>query len=648
MRFNFSKLFFLVVFCPVFAFGKVPDLQPNDVQAKINEFLHNHITQKKLTSEIMRRTISNYIEQLDPLKSYFCEEDLKDWLDPSPELLETTLSSFNKNNFLVFEEIYQKMLQCMERRALFEQEIEKRELKNDVSSKDIDPKKWCQTPEELKEKLYKVHSIQAKYAQKLDQDFHDKFFILLKKRRNWREQEVKGEKKEDQQPIMFSYILKSVASALDSQTDYFPPDEAKLIMQQVQQRMLGVGVRLIDDLTGFKILELVDGGPAKKQGELQVNDKIIAVNAEPVVGMDIQQAVQLIQGKENTKVVLTVLRESQDQAEKAQKLDISITRGDIVIEDTRIQTAIEPFADGVIAHITLHGFYQDPNSSSAEDLYNKIAEIKEKNHLKGIVLDLRNNSGGLLIQGVAISSFFIGKGIVASTKQYDGTLLHFRNEQPNIVWDGPLIVLMNKASASSAEIVAQCLQDYGRAIIVGDAQSFGKGTYQLTTIMPHLSSVNPKGEYKITQWMYYTVSGKTPQLVGVSSDIVVPSYLAEVEYGEKFSKYPVPNNSIEANYEDKLGDISPWHRPYYKKTYLNNLQMKLHVFVKHLPTLRENSLKRQNNNPDYLHFLKILKEEPEDAQLAQNDLQLLETYSIMKDLIYLYEQEQNKLAKQSA
>ncbi|MCH9631836.1 MAG: hypothetical protein S4CHLAM6_01540 [Chlamydiae bacterium] len=644
MRIKFLILWLILVIFPVFAHGKVADLKPCDVHSKINEFLYNHIYHKRLSKDIMRRAIGNCIDHLDPMKSYFTREELSAWLDPTDELLELTLNAFYKSDFSTFEEIYRKMLSSIERRSLFEDEIDKMKPLSKITIKDINDKEWCSTPQDLKEKLYKIRSIQSKYAKKLDPDFQNKFFVVLKKRRAWREQEIAGVKKEEQDPIIYTYILKSIAAALDSQTDYFPPDEAKMMMQQVQQRMLGVGVRLIDDITGFKVVDLVEGGPAIKQGELQVDDKIVAVDNEPVVGMDIQQAVHLIQGKENTPVKLTILRELKDENEKAETLDITITRGNIVVEESRLESFLEPFADGVIAHIILHGFYQDPNSSSAEDLFNKISDIKENNNLKGIILDLRNNSGGLLVQGVAISSFFIGKGIVASTKQYDGTLLHFRNEQSNIIWDGPLVVLMNKASASSAEIVAQSLQDYGRALIVGDTQSFGKGSYQVTSILPNHSTVDPKGEYKITQGMYYTVSGKTPQLVGVPSDIVVPGYLAEIEYGERFSKYPVPNNSIEENYNDKLSDVLPWNRSHYKKNYLNNLQTKMLTFSKNLQTLKENSIKRVKENRDYQYFLKGLKDESEseEAHFAQNDLQFLETLNIIKDMIYLYDLEQKK------
>lgn len=635
-----SLIIFLIIFSQALIYPKAPDLKPDDVHAKVNEFLHNHISQKKLTPDLMKRAIKNFVELLDPLKLYFTLEEIEPWLNPAEEVLNDTLAAYHKRDFTVFETIYQSMLKCIERRDRIEEELSKMELLTKLSPKEVDNKQWCKNDQELKNNLLKIKSLQSNFSKKLEPDFQEKFFILIEKRRKWREQEIKGAHKNDQEPILYAYILKSIASALDSQTDYFPPDEAKNILMQVQQRLLGIGVKLIDDLTGFKIIELIEGGPAKTQGGLEVNDKIIAVDHEPVVGMDIHQAVQLIQGKENTPVTLTILRESEDLEVKPTSLDVTLKRGGIVIDDTRLQSFIEPYGDGIIAHLILHGFYQDPNSSSSEDLYNKIAELKEEHNLKGIILDLRNNTGGLLLQGVAISSFFIGKGIVASTKQYDGTIFHFRNEQPATLWDGPLIVLMNKASASAAEIVAQCLQDYGRAIIVGDNASFGKGTYQITSILPNVSSVNPKGEHKITQGMYYTVSGKTPQLTGVISDIVVPGYLSEVDYGEKFSKYPVANSSIEANYDDKLLDILPWQRFYYKKNYLCNLQTKILTFSKHLPLLKKNSEKRLDQNPDYKHFLKSLKEEQEEQEertFAQNDLQLLETFNIMKDLIYLYE-----------
>lgn len=646
MRLKLLRYLNLVLLLPtlLFSTSKIADLTPSDVHTKVNEFLFNHITEKKLTKDLMKRSIDNFIEQLDPTKTYLTKAEIQKELNLTDEDLEQVLTQFYKSDFSTFETLYQKMLSAIERRNKMEQDLANTPFLEDVQAKDIAENSWSENEKELKEKLLKVRSLQHKFSAKLEKDFKDKYFILLDKRRKWKEQEITGPSKELQKPLIYSYLLKAIASALDSQTNYFPPNEANHMMMQVQQRLLGVGVRLVDDLTGFKILEIIEGGPAKKQGELKVNDRIIAVDGEFIAGMDIHQAVQMIQGRENTNVKLTVLREAENKDSKPTTLDITIKRGGIVIEESRLEAYLEPYADGVIAHIALHGFYQDPNSSSAEDVYNKITEIKTNNNLKGIVFDLRDNAGGLLVQGVAITSFFIGKGVVASTKQYDGTILHFRNEQPNILWDGPLIVLINKASASCAEIVAQSLKDYGRAIIVGDMRSFGKGTYQLCTIMPHKSTVNPKGEYKITQGMYYTVSGKTPQIVGVQSDIVVPGYLSEAKYGEEFSKYPVANDTIEASYDDKLLDIFPWRREQYKKQYLNNLQVKTQVFSTHIERLKNNSTSRIERNKDYQTFLEQLKAEEanEDVRLGQNDLQLLETFNIMKDLIYLYEKGQTE------
>ncbi len=640
MRFKYL-IFLFVLLIPIEVTAKTAPLKPDDIHVKVNELLFNHVSDKSLNTKIMERALNNFVDYLDPLKMYFTQEEIQPYLEPSEKVLKNTLASFYKSDFSRFETIYQSMLQCIERRNAFEKELENAAFIDEVSLHDQDENTWCKNTEELKNKLLKVKSIQHKISQKFEDDFKDKFFALLHKRRMWREQEIKGEKLEDQPAIVYSFVLKSIASALDSQTDYFTPSEAKAMMSLVQQRLLGVGVKLMDDLTGFKILEIIDGGPAFKQGGIKINDKIIAVDEEPVMGMDIHQAVQLIQGAEGSVVKLTLLRPSEHADQEDQTLNVTITRGAVVIEDTRLQAFTEPFGDGSIAHLILHGFYQDPSSSSSQDLYQKIAELKKEHHLKGIILDLRNNGGGLLSQAISISSFFMDNGIVASTKQYDGSLVHYRSEVGQKLWDGPLVILMNRASASSAEIVAQCLQDYGRALIVGDEQSFGKGTYQITSIVPEKGEVNPLGEYKVTQGLYYTVSGKTPQLVGVSADIVVPGYLSQTEYGEQYSKYPLSNNSIEPNYNDQMFDIMPWRRERQKKNYLKNIQKKTDYFSKHIETLRENSKLRISANPDYQSFIRSLeKDSSHEANFhAQNDLQLHEGFNIIKDLIYLYEKE---------
>ncbi|MCH9633543.1 MAG: hypothetical protein S4CHLAM7_02710 [Chlamydiae bacterium] len=635
-------LLFIFLFCASCTlFSKPAELDPRDVNTKVNELLFTHISQKKLTTEIIKRAFDNYIEDLDSLKTYFLQSEVDPYLNPTEEFLTCVLEKFYKSDFSDFTALHEKMLQCVSRRSNLEKKIDESVFLDHVTPKEIESKEWATDEQELYERLLKIKSFQKITAEKIEEtNFKSKFLKLVEKRRKWREEQIRGKTEKAQSQIIHAQILKAIASSLDSQTMYFPPEEASIFLMQVQQRLMGIGVQLTDDITGLKIMSLIDGGPAKVQGELKENDLIVAVDNEYVVGMDINQSVQLIRGKEHTKVKLTVLRSENEDSDEFKKFDVTIVREEIVIEESRLESAVEPFGDGHIGHLTLHSFYQDPQSSCAQDLYNKLDELKKNYYLKGVVLDLRNNLGGLLPQAVAVNSLFMGKGIVVSIKNYDGTIQHLRSVEPDPLWTGPLVVLVNKLSASAAEIVAQSLQDYGRAIVIGDERSFGKGTFQQTTFNIKNDRIDPKGEYKVTQGMYYTVSGKSPQLVGVKPDIVAPSYLAEAEIGEEFSKYPVQNESIQANFEDRLDDVPPSHLNKIKRYYHFDLQPRLSKYTDHLVTLKKNSEDRITSNKDYQNFLEILKEtENTDSSLtiAENDLQLLEAFNILKDLIYLDE-----------
>jgi carboxyl-terminal processing protease len=314
------------------------------------------------------------------------------------------------------------------------------------------------------------------------------------------------------------------------------------------------------------------------------------------------------------------------------------------LKETRFETAYEPFGDGVIAYIRLFSFYQDPDYSSTDDINKEIEKLRKEHNVKGIILDLRSNTGGLLPQAIGVSGLFITKGIIAAIKDSTGQVQYLRELNGTAAWDGPLIVLVNRISASASEIVAQSLQDYGRALIVGDDHTYGKGSFQTFTLNSDKSGdVNPEGEYKVTRGRYYTVSGKTPQMTGVLSDVVVPGALSYVDVGEKYNKYPLDNESIKPNFEDDLSDVPYLERAKIKALYRFNLQKKLDLYGPYLETLKKNSAYRIEHNKNYQAFIKeIQKDEPgeEEVELAfgQNDLQLTETYNIMKDLILLQEE----------
>ncbi|MCB1109286.1 MAG: carboxy terminal-processing peptidase, partial [Chlamydiia bacterium] len=193
-------------------------------------------------------------------------------------------------------------------------------------------------------------------------------------------------------------------------------------------------------------------------------------------------------------------------------------------------------------------------------------------------------------------------------------------------------------SASASEIVAQTLQDYGRALIVGDDHTFGKGSYQRFSLEPAAHPrVNPKGEYKVTRGMYFTVSGKSPQLHGVQADIVMPGALSQLDIGERFAKFPLEPDNIPAKFNDDLSDISPFQRKKLRLFYEKDLQPRLHTYEPHIDILSKNSTIRIGSNKNYQNFLKaISKESVDEIELfGQTDLQKEEALHVMKDLIML-------------
>jgi carboxyl-terminal processing protease len=643
MRTIILALFFLLNI--ISAEAKLPEINRNQTLQKVDEILKAHAQYHELTPTLMQRTLNDYLDELDPTKTYFIEPDIKQWTEPSEADLERILNEFKQKNFETFEKIDEKMVAAIKRHNQLEKKIDINDLPKKVNAKEFKDLKWTKTEEELLDRLKKIKALQLEAIVKLDGEDKEKSLQRLDKHNQKREKmflETDPVKKEH---FMLSNILKSVASSLDSHTSYLTPDEASQFIISVQQRLFGIGAQLRDDINGFSVVKIIEGGPAANEKELKAKDRIIAVDHEPVVGMDIIDAVELIRGPENTYVTLTIVREEgEGENKKEVQHDIKIMRGEVVLKETRYETSYEPFGDGVIAYVRLFSFYQDPDYSSSEDLSKEIEKMRREQNVKGIILDLRSNTGGLLSQAVGVSGLFITKGIVAAIKDNTGQIQYLRHLDAAAVWDGPLIVLVNRISASASEIVAQSLQDYGRALIVGDDHTYGKGSFQTFTLNSDKSGdVNPEGEYKVTRGSYYTVSGKTPQLTGVLSDIVVPGALSYVDVGEKFNKYPLENDAIKENFEDDLSDVPFLERAKIRALYRFNLQKKLNIYTPYLEILKKNSAYRIEHNKNYQAFIKeIQKEEPEEEEaetaFGQNDLQLTETYNIMKDLIFLQEE----------
>jgi carboxyl-terminal processing protease len=630
-----NKLIALIILCSFLALeAKAPELTPQLTYKKAEEVLKAHVIHKSFNEEIAERTFKLFLEHLDPIKTYFIENEVVEFEAPSQELLHRVSLGYGKRDFEVFERIYGVMLKAIERRQALENELLTAELPKGVESKEFRNMTWAKDSEELKTRLIRMRALQLEAAEKIGDEGKEMFLKRLEKRRANRENELINESPKAQ---VLAYFLKALTASLDAHTVYFTPYEASQFLIQVQQRLIGIGAQLRENLNGLVLMQLLEGGPALRSGALKVGDRIIAVDHDPIIGLDIAEAVQKIRGPKGTPVDLTIIRESE-QAEKT--LEIRIIRDEVVLKDSRFEVDSVPFGDGVIGVLKLFSFYQDPTYSSAEDLRLAIEGFQKEAKLHGLILDLRGNAGGVLSQAVAVSGLFISQGIVVSVKDSDEKVYHLRNLSEHPVWAGPLIVLTDKTSASAAEIVAQALQDYGRALVVGDRETYGKGSYQTFTLDATQETVNPQGEYKVTRGLYYTVGGKSPQLVGAKADVVVPGIYSEMEIGESCAKFPLLNDSIEPNFKDTLADVHPFQRSKLLKTYMTTrLQQKMTFLDPLKEILVANSAQRLSVNKNYQNFLVEIKKEemdPEKIEIyGKTDLQLEEAVNVIKDQILL-------------
>lgn len=642
-----QRVSLFLIFCgtPVLFSSAVgpAELTPSDVVERSVEMMSYHPTFKTMNAELAGRVLVTFCDELDPCKTYLLKSEVAEWMDPHPPTLEQAVVAFKTGQFNLFDQMLRRMGAAIERRAGLEKRLEADRLPKNVTIR-VNELDWADGEEELYQRIRTMRGAQIEAAEHLENMLCQTALQRLQKRRLAFEQ-----LRTPKDPTLFrqtlsTFLMKSFATALDSESAFFTPSEAKQLLVGMQQRLFGIGILLRDDIDGFSVIKLVEGGPAFRQKGLELGDKIIAVNEEPVIGLDIMDVVEMIRGEPGSMVRLKIVRKvvSENQ-ERLKTLDVRLKRGEVVVRDLRFGSQALPCEGGVVAHLRLHSFYQDADTSSYADLLESLNQLQKEYAVKGVILDLRCNPGGLLSQAIAVAGLFIDKGIVASVKEDESSYSHMRNIASKKIWDGPLIVLLNRASASASEIVAQALQDWGRAIIVGDDRSFGKGSYQIFTLNPDgVVEPNPRGEYKVTRGRYYTVSGKTPQLVGVQSDVVIPGLLSFTEIGEMYSKFPLSSDIITPHFEDTFEDLPLFQRAFLQKLYSFSHQVRLNLWSSYLPELKRRSVARLSANSDYQTFISRVKEAEADfiaeATLdTARDFQLEEAQAVMKDLLVLAE-----------
>lgn len=363
---------------------------------------------------------------------------------------------------------------------------------------------------------------------------------------------------------IYGAFLNSYAQALDPHTTYFSTEDMEDFQIQMQLSLQGIGAVLRSKDGYTTVEEVVAGGAADRHGKLKPKDQIIAVAqgaGEPVdvIDMDLRDVVRLIRGKKGTKVTLTVLR----KGETTQRLRFTIVRDKIDLAEQAAQLSWREVKRGKktlkVAIIDLPSFYlgeKQGDRSSAEDMTRLVKEAKSKG-ADAMVLDLSRNGGGVLNSAVQISGLFIERGPIVGVSAGNPKLRPrlLNDDDPAVHWDGPLVVLTSKVSASASEILAGALQDYGRAVVVGDTHTYGKGSVQqLHPLPPGI------GMLKVTTALYFLPAGDSTQSSGVTADVVVPSIFEPLEIGEKHQKNAMAPMSVKAFSTADVNEKGAWKK----------------------------------------------------------------------------------------
>ena len=532
------RIYFLIF---VFAINAITDdynsinLSKNkeDLSSEIYTKLESdHYLRNKDKTNFNRKYIEALIERLDKNKNYFMQDEINNFIERS--------KSDNKDDFdieLGYELInlyFEKLIQFSRFQIELVENNEFDFFKDEYLDIFYEDNRWALTPEDLEE-LWRLETKNDLLIASTSDSSSSKPTDDLVKRYKNRIRRIHQQKEED----IFSLAINTLSNQFDPHSSYLSPRSAEDFDLNMSLKLNGIGALLgvEDDYT--KIISLVPGGPAEKSGKIKPEDRIVKirqVDSEEfvdVIGWRIDEVVDLIRGEAGTGVEIEFI--SFNSETDSSKL-VTLKREEIKLEDRAAKSKIIDMNNNKIGIIDLPSFYIDFDEyqkrnknfkSSSNDIKNILNEFNSK-EVDAVILDLRNNGGGALIEANKIIGLFVSSGPTVQVKQKRGFIQPYGDSRAVQVWNKPLIVLVNRYSASASEIVAGAIQDYRRGIVVGQ-RTFGKGTVQS---LENLS----EGQIKITESKYYRVSGTSTQNKGVLPDIELPSTWDIDSVGE--SSYP--------------------------------------------------------------------------------------------------------------
>ena len=538
-------------------------------------FSSRHYRQLAMSPKVARDHMDFYIKSLDGDKSFFTEEDIRSF-DLDPEKLFTALRK--GDNTLAFR-IYDRFRARYRAYRKFAAKMlsEKIDFSKDeefIADRTKLPR--CKNDAELRELWRKRVKNEVLFyrlfnrALKESADPEERKSLEDADRWNAGTPESKVLKRlrdvsnavEKRGKIdILGIYLNALAHVYGPHSNYMAPRAAKDFDIDMSLSLTGIGATLTSDNGFIKIVSLVPGGPAARDGRLKVNDRIVAVTQEngatvDVIDMPVDEAVQYIRGEENTKVTLSVLPGNKGRG--GVPVRITLTRAKIVLKDSEARGEVFTSGKTRVGLITLPSFYMDfdgairgdANFKRCSEDVRKILLKFRKEGVQAVVMDLRRNGGGSLAEAVALTGLFIPTGPVVQRRDSRRRISLAVDDDPVVEWTGPLVIMISKLSASSAEIFTAALRDCDRAVVVGDSRTFGKGTVlQVEKLQEGFSLFNSNrrniGSVTYEIEMFYRISGSSVQQLGIRSDVRIPSISEEMKAGEMFLDNHLPWDNIE-------------------------------------------------------------------------------------------------------
>jgi carboxyl-terminal processing protease len=614
----------------------------------------NHYLHKTFNGTVSSQFLDRYLEVFDPQHIHFIQADLDEFEKYRTNLNHLILTAKHEGDTHPAYEIFNRFMQRLQQRAAYSEQLLKTEkFTFDADErvllarqelpypKDIDAAKklWRERvrAEYLAEKLARIDSRKkaetnapavAKNLPRTKTDEEEIVDTLT--RRYQRNLHLFNDWDSDD---VLQAFLTTLAHVYDPHSDYMGKAQVDQFQISMNLSLFGIGAELQQTPEGFcKINRLLPNGPAMNSKKIKEGDRILAVaqsNQPPVdiVDMNLSKAVQLIRGAKGTEVRLTVnpagsdpgvrsvvplVRDEiplEDSAAKAKLIEVpDLQGGRIRLGVIDLPSFYAPFDLGTSKHNELAS--TDPGASTKSttgDVARLLKKLKEQ-HVQGVILDLRRNGGGVLDEAIRLSGLFIEEGPIVQVKDFTGNVKAEMDPDPTVAYDGPLVVLTSRFSASASEILAGALQDYGRALIVGDVSTHGKGTVQMVEPLERhmgVASATDPGALKFTIKKFYRPSGASTQKRGVLADLVLPSIWNESkEIGESALEYPLEWDTIPSARYDTLNLVTPY-----------------------LPELRQRSSQRMAKDQEFAYTredIEIFKKQQADKTVSLNEKQRLQ------------------------